>query len=129
MAAVKYENFNKIFFMGQPKIKWFDRKGLLQLSNGLMATITLSTHGTHAQYEKYVVEIKNKNEGTIDSNSFLFSTYFGRKDNSCYSGCKIIEHCCQDTGEARWYIEKPTLEQQKEMVKAIFDYIKMYQKM
>lgn len=127
--AVTYDRFNKVFFSLNDNIRWFDRKGIMHLKNGLIATITLSTCGNHKEYEKYVVEIKNKDKGTIDTHSFEFKTYFHKTAHDCYSGFKIIEHCCEDTGIARWYSDKPEKKEYEKMASEIIDYIKEYEAM
>jgi len=128
--TVKYGAFNEDFFVNSGlDITWFDRKGVIQVKEGINAEIIISTKigsgnmSTVDHYRSYVVRILNK-EGVITSNTFDFNTYF--ENRSSRDKFEIIEYCC-DNGVPSWSGGcRPTLQDISKMVKAIVAFISQY---
>ena len=128
MAVLNWGGFNESFFENaNNKVKWFDKKGILLLKNGLMATIRITTHGTADHYEGYEVEIKGK-DNVIDKHYFPFNAYLG--EGNTYADGKmvgIITYCCK-TSVAEWYGKDPEYKKVDIMAKEIIDYINEFAK-
>jgi hypothetical protein len=117
--GVKFGAFNEsIFENTNLKITWFDHRGLVKLKNKLIATITISTHGTSGHYVGYKVTILNK-EKEIVNHFFDFSIYLDKN-------IEIIDYCCQD-GYAKWYIKEPSEKDIDKMAKQIEKFINFYE--
>jgi len=72
----KYAEFNKDFFgPGIQTIKWYDRQGVMKLTNGRLATITIRWDRTADHYDHYEVEIVSKTTGLICKKVFYFKDY------------------------------------------------------
>jgi len=128
---VKYGAFNEDFFIHSGlDITWFDRKGVIQVKEGINAEIILSTKtgsgslGTVDHYVSYNVRIVNK-KGVITSHTFNFNTYF-QKQGGRGDKFEIIQYCC-DNGVPSWYCGiKPTSKDVEKLVKAIVAFINQY---
>ena len=108
-----------------PLIKWYGKTGLLKLSERIVVEISLSTNGTHGQYEGYKVVI-NSIGGTITSHYFPFNQYFKLseydKDRSSF-GFEISENLCQHSGVAKWSCNiSPSAKEIVAMVDKILEY-------
>ena len=130
MGNVNFEQFNKSFFgrcAEAKNISWFNKTGILPLTDNKNAEITISTSGTSGEYTGYVVNIVHKESGLITHHSFIFDAMMaGRSGNTCYDGLHIKEHCCENTGIADWYKDRPKTSEIIKMATAIMDYIKMW---
>ena len=129
MSNLDFTEFNKKFFVKtKAKISWFNRKGTMNVKKGIMAEVTVVTHGTCDHYDGYSVKILNK-EGQLSSHYFSFTEGLVLKPDSrtdINNKFQIIGHCC-DNGQAEWYIQKPTGESVDDMAKQIINYIKQYE--
>jgi hypothetical protein len=107
--------------------RWFQKKGVLQGHDGMMAEIELTTYNTHLQYEGYKVTILDKKNGSkLTATNFWFGEYLDRtqraddrKDHD--ESFKIIDHCGKD-----WYIATPTEKEIRKMALIISEYIGLY---
>ena len=118
--------FNDKFFEGRESINWFDRKGVLQLNNGLMAEITLSTNGTKDHYEGYLVSVISKDRGQLSRHFFKFDEYMSESiEKTTEKGFKIVGYCCK--GKVDWYINHPTAVEVRYLANQILSYINQWE--
>jgi hypothetical protein len=118
MSTVSFEKFNRTFFKDSIyTIEWFEKKGIIRLKNGLIATILIDTKGVHNQYQRYVVTIISK-DSKLDTHFFDFDTYLGK-------GVEVIDYCCEK--EAKFCGIQPTIANIIRMVCKIDIYIQMFE--
>lgn len=121
------DGFMKRLFESFPlkyNLKLFNKKIVIGLDKDRVAEMTLSTRGTHGQYERINVSIINKNTGVIASESFNFSDYLmsGFVSDSTHKYPKVIEHCGAD-----WYMNGPSKEAIDNLMNKIAEYVSIYE--
>ena len=116
-----FKKFNENFWKSSNMITWFDKQGVMKLDDIRVVTITIDDIGTRDNYNGYMVEIINKNEGTIVKKWFRFKdhlTMYHRDKNTEYYH---VWYC--DRGDVRvdWYISRP--KDTEEFVKVVMNWI------
>jgi hypothetical protein len=118
MSNVNFDNFNTLVFAkSKLKIEWFNTKGIIKLKNNLLASIEIRTNGVRGHYERYCVNIINKNN-VIDSHSFGFDIYLGKN-------ILVIDYCNETFAE--WYEKEPEDNKIEIMINKIEHYIKQFE--
>jgi len=116
-----FKQFNESFFKGEKDITWYDSEGVYQLDDNRLVTITLTDIGTRDHYNGYMVEIYNKQNGSIVKKFFRFQLHLEmnhRTERDKYY------HVWFNHGNLDWYISRP--KNTKEMVNVIFNYINKF---
>lgn len=118
-----FKEFNETFFKGEKDITWYDSEGVYQLDDNRIVTITLSDIGTRDNYNGYMIEVYNKQSGSIVKKFFRFSFYLDmiHRENNKHDK---YYHVWYNNGELDWYISRP--KNTKNMIKIIFDYINKF---
>ena len=119
-----FKIFNDNFFRSEKNITWYDKQGVMKLDNNRIVTITIDYVGTRDDYNGYLVEIVNKQNGTITKKFFRFDDHLDmiHRENSNQSN--QYSHVWLYRGEFDWYISKP--KNTKQMVDTIMDWINMF---
>ena len=68
------------------KVEWFDKVGLHEMKNGLVAELTLSDLGYSDYYKGFLVRIISASNGVLASHNFTFSNYLD------HATCKGADH-------------------------------------
>jgi hypothetical protein len=123
VIALTYAEFNQNIFKN-PKIKWFDKTGVMIIDPSLRAEITLSK-GMYG-YDSYHVRIVHKRNGNVTTKHFGFNDYLditdridNRKD---YNG---NYHVWKDGG-VYWFVAQPSQQNIKRLTNAIMEFIELY---
>lgn len=116
-----FKKFNESFFKGEKDITWYDSEGVYRLDDNRLVTITLTDIGTRDHYNGYMVEIYNKQNGSIVKKFFRFQ--FHLEMNHRTERDKYY-HVWFNSGNLDWYISRP--KNTKEMVNVIFNYINIF---
>jgi hypothetical protein len=114
-----FKKFNEDFFKSEKNITWYDTEGVYRLDDNRVVTITLSDVGTRDHYNGYVVEIFNKQNGSIVKKFFRFQFHLEMNHNG-----RKFYYVWYQGGNLDWYISRP--KNTKDMVKTIFDYINKF---
>lgn len=104
----------------------------MKLDKYRRAEIELVTNGTYDVYSGYRVDIIHKETGRITNHTFLFGDYFddSRRIDSRpneKTPPHISGYCCERSGVAEWYINKPHPDEINKLAKRIIQYIEIYQ--
>ena len=101
----------------------FAGKAMLSvISDDLRAKVEFVTGRVAGQYEGLRLSIINKNEGVIDSQSFMFHEIIGMKG----SARDRKPHVWDDNGNANWFGYVPTTSELTKIGSKVEDYIWMY---
>lgn len=101
----------------------FAGKAMLSvISDDLRAKVEFVTGRVAGQYEGLRLSIINKNEGVIDSQSFMFHEIIGMKG----SARDRKPHVWDDNGKADWFGYTPTEAELTKIGAKVEDYIWMY---
>ena len=95
---------------------------LSKISDDLRAKVEFVTGRMASQYEGLKLSIIHKNEGIIDSQSFMFHEIIGLKGASR----DRKPHVWDDNGKAAWFGYEPTTTELETIGAKVEDYIGMY---
>ena len=101
----------------------FAGKSMLSvISDDLRAKVEFMTGRVAGQYEGLLLSIINKNEGIIDSQSFMFYEIIGMK------GPKKDQkpHVWDDNGKPDWFVYEPTDDELESIGSKVEEYVWMY---
>ena len=93
-----------------------------KISDDLRAKIEFVTARVSGQYEGLKLSIINKNEGLIDSQTFMFHEIIGLKGASR----DRKPHIWDDNGRATWFGYEPTPSEFEDIASKVEDYVDMY---
>ena len=101
----------------------FAGKAMLSvISDDLRAKVEFVTGRVSGQYEGLKLSIINKNEGLIDSQTFMFHEIIGLKGTAR----DRKPHIWDDNGKAAWFGYEPTPSEFENIASKVEDYIYMY---
>lgn len=92
------------------------------ISDDLRAKVEFVTGRMASQYEGLKLSIINKNEGVIDTQTFMFYEIIGLKG----SARDRKPHVWDDNGNANWFGYEPTSAELEKIAAKVEDYIFMY---
>ena len=95
---------------------------LSKISDDLRAKVEFVTGRMASQYEGLKLSIIHKNEGIIDSQSFMFHEIIGLKG----AARDRRPHVWDDNGKAAWFGYEPTTTELETIGANVEDYIGMY---
>ena len=95
---------------------------LSKISDDLRAKVEFVTGRMASQYEGLKLSIIHKNEGIIDSQSFMFHEIIGLKG----AARDRRPHVWDDNGKAAWFGYEPTTAELETIGSKVEDYISMY---
>lgn len=95
---------------------------LSKISDDLRAKVEFVTGRMASQYEGLKLSIIHKNEGIIDSQSFMFHEIIGLKG----AARDRRPHVWDDNGNAAWFGYEPTTTELETIGSKVEDYISMY---
>lgn len=95
---------------------------LSKISDDLRAKVEFVTGRMASQYEGLKLSIIHKNEGIIDSQSFMFHEIIGLKGVAR----DHRPHVWDDNGKAAWFGYEPTTAELETIGSKVEDYISMY---
>lgn len=95
---------------------------LSKISDDLRAKIEFVTGRVSGQYEGLKLSIINKNEGVIDTQTFMFYEIIGMKG----AERDRKPHIWDDHGKASWFGYEPTPAELESIASKVEDYIFMY---
>ena len=95
---------------------------LSKISDDLRAKVEFVTGRMASQYEGLKLSIIHKNEGIIDSQSFMFHEIIGLKG----AARDRRPHVWDDNGKAAWFGYEPTTTELETIGSKVEDYISMY---
>ena len=95
---------------------------LSKISDDLRAKVEFVTGRMASQYEGLKLSIIHKNEGIIDSQSFMFHEIIGLKG----AARDRRPHVWDDNGKAEWFGYEPTTTELETIGSKVEDYISMY---
>ena len=95
---------------------------LSKISDDLRAKVEFVTGRMASQYEGLKLSIISKNEGIIDSQTFMFHEIIGLKGASR----DRRPHVWDDNGKAAWFGYEPTSAELETIGAKVEDYISMY---
>ena len=95
---------------------------LTKISDDLRAKVEFVTGRMASQYEGLKLSIINKNEGLIDSQTFMFHEIIGLKG----AARDRKPHIWDDNGKAAWFGYEPTPSELENIASKVEDYIWMY---
>ena len=101
----------------------FAGKSMLSvISDDLRAKVEFMTGRVAGQYEGLLLSIINKNEGIIDSQSFMFYEIIGMK------GPKKDQkpHVWDDNGKPDWFVYEPTDAELESIGSKVEEYVWLY---
>ena len=93
-----------------------------KISADLRAKIEFVTARVSGQYEGLKLSIINKNEGLIDSQTFMFHEIIGLKGTAR----DRKPHVWDDNGKASWFGYEPTASEFENIASKVEDYVEMY---
>ena len=93
-----------------------------KISDDLRAKIEFVTARVSGQYEGLKLSIINKNEGLIDSQTFMFHEIIGLKGTAR----DRKPHVWDDNGKASWFGYEPTASEFENIASKVEDYVEMY---
>ena len=93
-----------------------------KISDDLRAKVEFVTARVSGQYEGLKLSIINKNEGLIDSQTFMFHEIIGLKGASR----DRKPHIWDDNGKAAWFGYEPTPSEFEDIASKVEDYVDMY---
>ena len=127
MKSVNYEAFNKEFFkeIDEP-IEWYDRKGLLPLTEDRIAEITLTNGKVAQNYDRYLVEIIHKSSGILSSYEFIFSQHMKERADERHTYRDHFQLVSSIIGKLDWYQAVPTESEINKMATKIKKYVQTY---
>lgn len=95
---------------------------LAKISNELRAKVEFVTARVSGQYEGLKLSIINKNQGLIDSQTFMFHEIIGLKGTAR----DRKPHIWDDNGKASWFGYEPTATELEAIASKVENYIEMY---
>ena len=95
---------------------------LSKISDDLRAKVEFVTGRVAGQYEGLKLSIINKNEGLIDSQTFMFHEIIGLKG----AARDRKPHIWDDNGKAAWFGYEPTPSEFENIASKVEDYVEMY---
>ena len=95
---------------------------LTKISDDLRAKVEFVTGRMASQYEGVKLSIINKNEGLIDSQTFMFHEIIGLKG----AARDRKPHIWDDNGKAAWFGYEPTPSEFENIASKVESYIYMY---
>ena len=95
---------------------------LSKISDDLRAKVEFVTGRVAGQYEGLKLSIINKNEGVIDTQTFMFYEIIGLKG----AARDRKPHIWDDNGKAAWFGYEPTPSEFENIASKVEDYIWMY---
>ena len=93
-----------------------------KISDTLRAKVEFVTARVSGQYEGLKLSIINKNEGLVDSQTFMFHEIIGLKGVAR----DRKPHVWDDNGKAHWFGYEPTPTEIENIASKVEDYIEMY---
>ncbi|MBO4999393.1 MAG: hypothetical protein J6C58_01015 [Bacteroidaceae bacterium] len=101
----------------------FAGKSMLSIiSDDLRAKVEFMTGRVAGQYEGLRLSIINKNEGVIDSQSFMFYEIIGMKGPEK----DRKPHVWDDNGQASWFVYEPTDAELESIGSKVEEYVWLY---
>lgn len=95
---------------------------LSKISDDLRAKVEFVTGRVAGQYEGLKLSIINKNEGVIDTQTFMFHEIIGLKG----AARDRKPHIWDDNGKVAWFGYEPTPSEFEDIASKVEDYIWMY---
>ena len=115
-----FKTFNENFFEDSKRnITWYDSEGVYVMDTNRVVTITLTDLGTRDHYNGYMVEIFDKNNGSIIKKFFRFQFHLEMIHRK--SGSDNYYHVWYNNGKLDWYISRP--KNTNVMINTIFDWL------